>query len=126
MMKLKDYPVTINSTAIPNNPTSWSESSEVVEVAQTTEAGTDVVDIQRTDKLHITASFEVDSAMCLNFETWARATSQLTVKIYDQVSQAYVTRYMRMRSFTKDYVQNSHNTSGTVGLWSVNFELIEF
>lgn len=126
MMKLKDYPVTINSTAIPNNPTSWSESSEVVEVAQTTEAGTDVVDIQRTDKLHITASFEVDSTMCLNFETWARATSQLTVKIYDQVSQAYVTRYMRMRSFTKDYVQNSHNTSGTVGLWSVNFELIEF
>lgn len=126
MMKLKQYPVTINSTAIPNNPTSWQESSEVVEVAQTTEAGTDVVDIQRTDKLHITASYEVDSAMCLNFETWARATSKLTVKIYDQVSQAYVTRYMRLRSFTKDYVQNSHNTSGTVGLWTINFELIEF
>lgn len=125
-MKLKQYPVTINSTAIPNNPTSWQESSEVVEVAQTTEAGTDVVDIQRTDKLHITASYEVDSAMCLNFETWARATSKLTVKIYDQVSQAYVTRYMRLRSFTKDYVQNSHNTSGTVGLWTINFELIEF
>lgn len=125
MSNLNTYPVTINSTAIPV-PISWNETAEVVENVNTTEAGTDVVDILRTDKLTVNASFNVSSTWLATFKGWANSTSALTVKIYDAVTDAYVTRYMRIRNFTNNLVENSDKTSGTIGLWNVTFDLIEF
>lgn len=125
MSNLNTYPVTINSTAIPV-PISWNETAEVVENVNTTEAGTDVVDILRTDKLTVNASFNVSSSWLATFKGWANSTSALTVKIYDAVTDAYVTRYMRIRNFTNNLVENSDKTSGTIGLWNVTFDLIEF
>jgi hypothetical protein len=124
-MKLNDYPVTINSTSIPV-PIEWSENSEVVENVNTTEAGTDVTDVLRVDKLTVTASFDVSSAWLATFKGWAKSTSPLTVNIYDASQSAYVTRSMRIRNFVSALVQHSDNTSGTIGLWNVSFDLIEF
>ena len=125
MSNLNTYPVTINSTAIPV-PISWNETAEVVENVNTTEAGTDVIDVLRVDKLSVNASFNVSSAWLATFKGWANSTSALTVKIYDAVTDAYVTRYMRIRNFTNNLVENSDRTSGTIGLWNVTFDLIEF
>lgn len=125
MSKLNDYPTKINNTPIPV-PIEWSENSEVVENAMTTEAGTDVVDVLRVDKLTVTASFDVSSVWLATFKGWANSTSALAVKIYDPVTDAYVERSMRIRNFISNLVQNSDNTSGTIGLWNVTFDLIEF
>lgn len=125
MSKLNDFPVKINNTPIPV-PIEWSENSEVVENAMTTEAGTDVVDVLRVDKLTVTASFDVSSVWLATFKGWANSTSALAVKIYDPVTDAYVERSMRIRNFVSNLVQNSDNTSGTIGLWNVTFDLIEF
>lgn len=125
MSKLNDYPTKINNTPIPV-PIEWSENSSVVENAMTTEAGTDVVDVLRVDKLTVTASFDVSSAWLATFKGWANSTSALAVKIYDPVTDAYVERSMRIRNFISNLVQNSDNTSGTIGLWNVTFDLIEF
>lgn len=125
MSKLNDYPVKINNTPIPV-PIEWSENSEVVENAMTTEAGTDVVDVLRVDKLTVTASFDVSSAWLATFKGWANSTSALAVKIYDPVTDAYVERSMRIRNFISNLVQNSDNTSGTIGLYNLTFDLIEF
>lgn len=125
MSRLNDYPTQINSTSLPV-PTSWVETAEVVENANTTEAGTDVVDILRTDKLTVNASYDVTSDWLATFKGWANSTSKLTVKIFDPVTSTYVTRYMRIRNFNYTYVENSDKTSGTYGLWTVNFDLIEF
>lgn len=125
MSKLNDYPTKINNTPIPV-PIEWSENSEVVENAMTTEAGTDVVDVLRVDKLTVTASFDVSSVWLATFKGWANSTSALAVKIYDPVTDAYVERSMRIRNFVSNLVQNSDNTSGTIGLWNVTFDLIEF
>ena len=125
MSKLNDFPVKINNTPIPV-PIEWSENSEVVENAMTTEAGTDVVDVLRVYKLTVTASFDVSSAWLATFKGWANSTSALAVKIYDPVTDAYVERSMRIRNFISNLVQNSDNTSGTIGLWNVTFDLIEF
>ena len=125
MSNLNTYPVQINSTSIPV-PISWNETAEVVENVNTTEAGTDVVDILRTDKLSVNASFNVSSTWLATFKGWANSTSALTVKIYDAVTDAYITRYMRIRNFTNNLVENSDKTSGTIGLWNVTFDLIEF
>lgn len=125
MSKLKDYPVQINNTIIPAAKT-WDESPEVVENVNTTEAGTDVVDVLRVDKLTVNASFDVSSTWLGTFKGWANSTSALTVKIYDAVTDGYVTRYMRIRNFTPHRVENSGNTSGTIGLYNLTFDLIEF
>lgn len=125
MSKLNDFPTKINNTPIPV-PIEWSENSSVVENAMTTEAGTDVVDVLRVDKLTVTASFDVSSAWLATFKGWANSTSALTVDIYDPVTNAYKQRSMRIRNFISNLVQNSDNTSGTIGLYNLTFDLIEF
>lgn len=125
MSNLNTYPVQINNTDLPM-AISWNETAEVVENANTTEAGTDIVDILRVDKLTVNASFNVSSAWLSTFKTWANDTSKLTVKIYDSVTSGYLTRYMRIRNFNYTLVENSDKNNGTIGLWTVTFDLIEF
>lgn len=125
MSKLNDFPIQINSTNLPV-PKTWNEITEVMENVNTTEAGTDIVDIMRVDKLTVNASFDVSSSWLATFKGWANSTSKLTVKIYDSVSNAYVTRYMRIRNFNQNLFENSDKNSGTVGLWTITFDLIEF
>lgn len=125
MSKLSDYPVKINNTPLPD-AVSWSETAEVVENTNTTEAGTDITDIARVDKLTITASYDVSSTWLATFKGWSNSTSPLTVKIYDPVTDAYKERTMRMRNFMSNLVQYSQNVSDTIGLWNVTFDLIEF
>lgn len=125
MSKLNDFPVKINNTPIPV-PIEWSENSSVVENAMTTEAGTDVIDVLRVDKLTVTASFDVSSSWLATFKGWANSTSALTVDIYDPVSNAYKQRSMRIRNFISNLVKDSDNTSGTIGLYTISFDLIEF
>ena len=123
-MSLNAYPTTINNTPIPV-PIAWNENSEVVENVNTTEAGTDVIDVLRVDKLSVNASFNVSSTWLATFKGWGNSTSVLSVNIYDAVSNAYVSRDMRIRNFVYSLVQNSDRTSGTVGLWEISFDLIE-
>lgn len=125
MSKLNDYPIKINNVALPT-PSEWNENSEVMENVNTTEAGTDIVDVMRTDKLTVNASFDVSSTMLGTFKGWANSTSALKVKIYDPVTDAYVERDMRIRNFISTLVRYSDKTSGTIGLWTVTFDLIEF
>lgn len=125
MSKYNDFPIKINNTPIPV-PIEWSENSVIVENALTTEAGTDVIDVLRVDKLTVTASFDVSSSWLSTFKGWSNSTSALSVKIYDPVTDAYAERSMRMRNFIYNLVKDSDNTSGTCGLWNLTFDLIEF
>lgn len=125
MSRFNDFPIKINNTDLPV-PSDWTENAEVVEVANTTEAGTDIVDLMRVDKLTVNATFDVSSTWLATFKGWANDTSKLTVKIYDSISNAYVSRYMRIRNFNYSLVRYSDKTSGTIGLWTVTFDLIEF
>lgn len=125
MSKYSDYPIKINNTPIPV-PNVWDEIPEVIENAMTTEAGTDVTDVLRVDKLTVNASFDVSSTWLATFKGWANSMSVLKVKIYDPVTDAYVERDMRIRNFNNSLVRHSQRNSGTVGLWNVTFDLIEY
>lgn len=124
MSNYNNFPIKINNTPIPV-PIAWNETSEVVENVNTTEAGTDVIDVLRVDKLSVNASFNVSSTWLATFKGWGNSTSALSVSIYDAVSNAYASRNMRIRNFNYSLVQNSDRTSGTVGLWELSFDLIE-
>lgn len=125
MSSYNDYPVIINNVPLPVAKV-WNEIPEVVENAEVTEAGTDVIDILRVDKLTVNASYDCSSAWLGTFKGWNKETTKLTVQIYDAVTDDYVTRYMRMRNFSNNFVENSDKNSGTYGLWNVSFDLIEF
>lgn len=125
MSNYNDFPIEINSTKLPV-PITWTENAEVVENVNTTEAGTDIADVLRVDKMTVNASFNVSSNWYMTFKGWANATSALTVKFYDSATNAYLTRYMRIRNFVANFVQNSDRTGGTYGLWEISFDLIEF
>ena len=125
MSNLNNYPVQINGTNLPV-ATMWNENSETVENAYTTEAGTDVVDVMRYDKLTVNASYDVSSTWLKTFKDWSTSSSKLTVKIYDPSTNGYVTRYMRIRNFVSNLLQHSDRTADTIGLWSITFDLIEF
>lgn len=125
MSNLNTYPVQINGTNLPV-ATMWNENSETVENAYTTEAGTDVVDVMRYDKLTVNASYDVSSTWLKTFKDWSTSSSKLTVKIYDPSTNGYVTRYMRIRNFVSNLLQHSDRTADTIGLWTITFDLIEF
>ena len=121
---LENYPIKFGNVAIPN-PTSYSESSEVVENVNETEAGTDIVVIVRKDKLTVSLSFQCSSDWAQKFATY-RDTEPLSVSLYDPKTNAYKVRSMRIRSYKANVVEDSWRTAGTVGLYNVSFDLKEY
>lgn len=121
---LKDYPIKISNVAIPN-PISYSESSEIVENVQETEAGTDLVMVVRRDKLTISLTFNCSSDWAQRFAIY-RDNEPLSVQVYDPKTAAYKTRTMRIRSYQSNLIEDSWTTRGTNGLYEVSFELKEY
>lgn len=121
---LADFPILFNNTAIPN-PNSYSESSEVVEEVNETEAGTDVVIMVRKDKLTASLSFNCSSLWAKKFAEF-RDAEPLSVSIYDAKTEAYKTRSMRIRSYQSNLIENSWRSRRTNGLYEISFELKEY
>ena len=121
---LSDYPVKFNGEAIPQ-PVSWSESSDVIEAVNETEAGTDQIIVTRFDKLTISCSFQCSSLWAKKFKTYSKL-NQITVNFYDVLTEAYKTRTMRIRNYKVNLVDNSWHSARTNGLWEISFDLIEF
>lgn len=121
---LADFPILFNNTAIPN-PNSYSESSEVVDKVNETEAGTDVVIIVRKDKLTASLSFNCSSYWAKKFAEY-RDTEPLSVSMYDTKTGAYKTRSMRIRSYKSNLVENSWRSRRTNGLYEISFDLKEY
>ena len=120
---LKDFPTLFDNVAMPF-PNSWTETSDVVESVQTSEAGTDIIQVTRYDKLKISASYGCLSDQVKVFKAYSKQ-STISVSIYDQIAETYVTRTMRMRNFSANYVKDSQDLTVTKGVWKVSFNLLE-
>ena len=121
---LDDYPIKINSTAIPFSG-SMEEKYDTIESVNMSEAGTDIVQTERLDKLTLSIKYKILSSWVETFESWAFNNSYKTVSIFDLVTGAYKDRQMRMRNYRKSLVKNSEKLSVTTGIWEVSFDLIE-
>lgn len=121
---LKDYPIKINSTALPFGGT-MSEKYDTIESVNQSEAGTDIVQTERIGKLTLSFSFQTLSNWIPILEGWAFDNTYKTVSIYDFVTGAYKDRTMRMRNYKKSFVEFSQNQTKTTGVWDVSFDLIE-
>lgn len=121
---LKNYPVKINSTAIPFSG-SMEEKYDTIETVNVTEAGTDVVQTERLAKLTYSISYKVLGSWITQFETWFKDNTYKTVSMFDFGTQAYAEKQMRMRNYKKKLVKNSQDITVATGIWEVSFDLIE-
>lgn len=121
---LKNYPIKINNVSIPFSG-EMNENYGTIETVNVTEAGTDIVQLQRLNKLTLNISYTILSDFLQQLETWRDATEYLTVQIFDFKTGAYVSRYMRMRNYKKGLLKHSQDLTVTTGIWKVSFDLIE-
>lgn len=106
-------------------PQSWSESYSVIDSTSTSEAGTDLVEVVRKNKLTINASFNCSSMWYHKFLELAQ-NNQLTYRAYDHLNNVILDRTVRMRDFSAEWQQYSDSVDGTNGLWAISFTLTEF
>lgn len=121
---LKDFPPIIEGIAL-FPPTRWGENFTVIENTYMSEAGTDIVDVVRYDKLDIDAEFRCRSEWLGTLKAWSKK-DRLMVRLYDPVLSEYVTKYMRMRNYRQAPLEFSERVRGTYGVWTVSFTLEEF
>ena len=121
---LKNYPLKFDGTAIPF-PNSYDISNSVIENVNTSEAGTDIVQIKRMAKMTISLSFRLMDSYLAFFEGYAYSTSTITVSIYDATTKAYTTKIMRMRDFSYKLVEKSELVNDINGMYDISFSLVE-
>lgn len=119
------FPIYFDQTAIPTPQTGWEELSNVIENTQQSEAGTDMIDVVRYDKLSITITTSGDSNLAKLYKFFSKQDS-IQVKIYDVLDEAYKTRTMRMRNLTLSRRKNTDNLSTTNGIWDISCTLEEY
>lgn len=120
---LSSYPTKFNDTEI-LWANEWSETSEVVEEVNTSESGTDIIQVTRYDKLTVSASYKCSSTWAKTFKEFSKLGS-FTVSLYDQLDEAYRERTMRMRDLTLKYIKKTEKIEHSNGFWEVSFKLQE-
>lgn len=104
-------------------PNQWDESFSWVENVNQSEAGTDLVNIIRSNKYSCTAQFNVSRVWYHKFYELSQQP-YLFLDTYDPLTDAHKNRKVRMRDFTASFQQYSDKIGE--GLWVVSFSLTEF
>ena len=115
---------TLGGVTLPK-PTQWDESYTVIENTNTSEAGTDLVNVVRQNKLSVSCQFNCTSRLYHQLYTLSQQP-YLYLQTYDPLTDATGLRKVRMRDFTASFQQYSDNVPNTTGLWVVGFSLTEF
>ncbi len=115
---------TLGGVTLPK-PNQWDESYSVIENVNTSEAGTDLVNIVRQNKLSVTTQFNCSSSLYHKLYELSQSP-YLFLQTYDPLTDSTGLRKVRMRDFSASFQQYSDNVPGTTGLWVVSFSLTEF
>lgn len=121
---LKSYPIKFDTIEIPF-PNSMGVSNEVLENVNETEAGTDITQIRRIEKLTISMSFRLMDRYLALFETFAYSTSTIQVSMYNATAGTYIMKDMRMRDFQYKLVESSEKVQDINGMYDISFKLVE-
>lgn len=122
---LKNFPIFFDTTEIKPAPAAWGRSYENIEEINTTEAGTDDVEVIRRGKSTISCSFRCSSVWASIFANF-NLQPMIDVRFYDIATKGYVTLTMRMDGFSAELLEYSDTIDGTHGLYNVSFDLLEF
>lgn len=127
---LSSYPLLFGSTPL-LFPTSWNEKYTQIENVNVSEAGTDIVQISRTEKLTLSLSYKITGSLLPTFEYYRKHPAEtISVSIWDAegggtATEGYVVKTMRMRNFSKTLARKSQELGSVNGVWDISFDLIE-
>lgn len=106
-------------------PEQWDESYSWVENVNTSEAGTDLVNIVRSNKLSVSVQFNCTSRLYSKLYNLSQQP-YLFLQSYDPLTNTTGIRKVRIRDFSASFQKNSDNIGFTTGMWVVGFSLTEF
>lgn len=124
-MLREDYPIYFDDTALPIHHTEWTRGYDRVQNVNQTEAGTDDAELIRTGKTTITAAFRCTDVWASVISAYEQEAS-FSVRFYDVVAKAYVTKTMYMSGLSVVEVPYSDRLTSTNGVYEISFNLIEF
>ena len=105
-------------------PVSWSETSNVIESVNTSESGTDIINVVRYDKLTISAEFGCSHTWAKTFREFSLLDSFVLTR-YDVISGTDEQRTVRMRNYSQTLIKDSETLAGFNGLYNITFDLEE-
>lgn len=126
MAGIKDYPIKLDDVVLPIAH-GWSEDWGDIEDTNTSEAGTDLINTMRLNKLTLGLKYRLPGTWHEIF--WAKKIqiTPIVVSLYNPELEEYETRNMRLRSYKKTLVEDSEDCDESVkGMWDYSFNLIEF
>lgn len=123
-MKISDYPVKMNGVAIPFPDSPIKKSYETKETIGSSEAGTDILQIRRMDKMKLSCSYQLMGSWCDFFEKLYLSGDPFTVKIYRHKENDYIEKTMRLRDYSDALVKGSERLD-IGGMYQISFTLIE-
>lgn len=126
MASLNDYPIKMNSTALPFFPTSWERTPRKIETENQSEGGTDIVQRVRRDKLRVSATFVLADAEWVKFFEDLNDLDDFTLEEYDPREEGYKERTVRMKDLSNAPRRKSNELTDVLGVWEVSFTLEEF
>ena len=118
------YPMYFDTTAIPF-PSTYTESANTVETVNKSEAGTDIVNVTRDDKLSISMTIKCLQPMVATIGSFQTKPS-FVFKRYQPKTGAYEERTVRMRYLSINLQTGSQDLSEVDGVWQLTFRLEEF
>ena len=124
-MLYNDYPLFFDETEIKPTRQSWSINYYNIYNENMTEDGHDDIEMIRRGKVGIYVSFQCT-------DRWASIITQfnnqtmISVKYYDIVTKAYITRTMHMEDLNVQEVKYSERCQESNGLYVISFNLMEF
>lgn len=120
---LNEYPMYFDNVKIPFGIT-HNASYDTVENVSESEAGTDMVDVVRYDKLTLSLSYKLTSDLVKIIRAFSKMRT-FELKMYDTIEEGYVTRTVRMRNYKENKIRKSEKIAVSNGLWEVSFDLLE-
>lgn len=104
---------------------SWVENPQKLKNTYTTEAGTEIDQIIRADKLSISCSYKCSDDWLQTFISF-RDLNSFTLTRYNPRTKTTEARIVRIIDFNYSLVPKSYDLTVTNGVWEVSFNLEEF
>lgn len=121
----EDYPIIFDETEINITKRRWQINKGNIITQNTTEAGTEDIEILRFGKTSIAAQFRCMDDWTSTLMAFASQPS-VTVKFYDPETKAYATKLMHMDGVNVSQVKYTDGLDVSNGIYDISFTLVEF
>jgi hypothetical protein len=123
---LDRYPIIMNGTTLPFFPTTWQRAPKKIQTTNQSEGGRDIVQVARSNKMTINATFALADAAWVAFFENLKELDSFVLKAYSPRLDDYEERTVRIEDYNDAPRRKSEKLEGVTGVWDVSFTIEEF